>query len=68
MTPYFDGQKYFRALLQDLRRRKKKSKWKCIYFERICWGADIKSLLVEKARVGVEIFYCWMEPILLLFP
>lgn len=56
MTPYFDGQKYFRALLQDLKEAKKEIKMEMYLFRKDMLGSQILSLLVEKARVGVEIF------------
>ncbi|KDE60727.1 cardiolipin synthetase [Fusobacterium necrophorum DJ-1] len=56
MTPYFDGQKYFRALLQDLKEAKKEIKMEMYLFRKDMLGNQVLSLLVEKARTGVEIF------------
>src|SRR3712207_9282922 len=56
MTPYFDGQKYFRALLQDLKEAKQEIKMEMYLFRKDVLGKEVLNLLVERAKAGVEIF------------
>lgn len=56
MTPYFEGEKYFRALLQDLKEAKREIKIEMYLFRNDFLGKKILEVLKERANIGVEIF------------